>query len=293
MLDKLKDLGFKYSTLSGISIAISDIKESKKKPEIIANSQNLVDVLIVGRGGGSFEDLNCFNDEALARKLYDAPFPTISAVGHEGDYTICDFVCSFRAPTPTGAAMKLTKEKNDVLDIILNNSKRLSNGIKNSLINNFNSWNSLNNRLKLLSPDVLAENLDNKISDLTIRLNNSILNNLESKENSFNNLESRMRVDLVLNEINKRKTNVLNLENKIDLLFSNNIEQLELKFNSLVEKNIILNPLNIIKKGYTIVYKDDNIVYNVDELKQDDNISIKFSDGTALAKVTAVNKEEE
>jgi exodeoxyribonuclease VII large subunit len=102
-----------------------------------------------------------------------------------------------------------------------------------------------------------------------------------------------MRVDLVLNEINKRKTNVLNLENKIDLLFSNNIEQLELKFNSLVEKNIILNPLNIIKKGYTIVYKDDNIVYNVDELKQDDNISIKFSDGTALAKVTAVNKEEE
>lgn len=252
-----------------------------------------IDCLIIGRGGGSFEDLNCFNDEALARKLYDAPFPTISAVGHEGDYTICDFVCSFRAPTPTGAAMKLTKEKNDVLDIILNNSKRLSNGIKNILINNFNSWNSLNNRLKLLSPDVLAENLDNKISDLTIRLNNSILNNLESKENSFNNLESRMRFDLVLNEINKRKTNVLNLENKIDLLFSNNIEQLELKFNSLVEKNIILNPLNIIKKGYTIVYKDDNIVYNVDELKQDDNISIKFSDGTALAKVTAVNKEEE
>ena len=59
----------------------------------LANFYELCDVLIIGRGGGSFEDLNCFNDEALARKLYEAPFPTISAVGHEGDYTICDFVC--------------------------------------------------------------------------------------------------------------------------------------------------------------------------------------------------------
>ena len=103
-----------------------------------------IDCLIIGRGGGSFEDLNCFNDEMLARKLYDAPFPTISAVGHEGDYTICDFVCSFRAPTPTGAAMHLTKEKKDVNELILNYSKRLTTGIKNKLINGFNSWNNLN-----------------------------------------------------------------------------------------------------------------------------------------------------
>ena len=110
----------------------------------LAYADPSIDCLIIGRGGGSFEDLNCFNDEALARKLYDAPFPTISAVGHEGDYTICDFVCSFRAPTPTGAAMKLTKEKKDVNELVLNYSKRLATGIKNKLTQSFNSWNSLN-----------------------------------------------------------------------------------------------------------------------------------------------------
>jgi exodeoxyribonuclease VII large subunit len=149
----------------------------------LAYKDDTLDCLIIGRGGGSFEDLNCFNDESLARKLYEAPFPTISAVGHEGDYTICDFVCSFRAPTPTGAAMKLTKDKKDVNELIVNYSKRLSTGIKNKLVNGFNNWksisssyglakfdeiidikeqqlNDLNNRLNLLSPTVLAKKLN-------------------------------------------------------------------------------------------------------------------------------------
>ena len=271
----------------------SDAPQSLIKALDLAYRDLSIDCLIIGRGGGSFEDLNCFNDEALARKLYEAPFPTISAVGHEGDYTICDFVCSFRAPTPTGAAMKLTKEKKDVLDLILNNSKRLTNGIKNSLIKHFNEWNDLNNRLKLLSPDMLAESLDSKINDLTIRLNNAIINYFDIKDNKLINLNNRLRPELVFNEINKYENNVNSLENKLNLIMNNNIKQLELKFDALVEKNILLNPLNIIKKGYTVVYKDNEIIYNVSDLKENDNINIRFSDGIALANVISINKEEE
>lgn len=275
-----------------------------------------IDCLIIGRGGGSFEDLNCFNDEALARKLYEAPFPTISAVGHEGDYTICDFVCSFRAPTPTGAAMKLTKEKKDVNELILNYSKRLTTGIKNKLISGFNSWNSLNNsygltkfdeiinvkeqclndlnnRLNLLSPDALAKKLDDKIYDLTNRLNNSIVNYLNNKSLVLDSLKKRLRVELVVDYINNQFKDINNIEHKMDLIINKKINDYDNIFNHLIEKCTILNPLNIIKKGYTIVYKDNEIVYNINELEVNDQIDIKFSDGVATATINNKILDEE
>lgn len=282
----------------------------------LAYADPTIDCLIIGRGGGSFEDLNCFNDEALARKLYDAPFPTISAVGHEGDYTICDFVCSFRAPTPTGAAMKLTKEKKDVNELVLNYSKRLATGIKNKLTQSFNSWNSLNtsyglskfdeilgskeqlynnlnNRLMLLSPDNLAKNLEDKIVDLTNRLNKSVSNYFNNINLQINGLNSRLRSDLVIKRIENEYKEVSSLENKMNLLVEQQYATSVKIFNHLVEKCTILNPLNIIKKGYTIVYKDEDIVYNVDELNQNDEVKIKFNDGVALATVNEIIKDEE
>ena len=282
----------------------------------LAYADPSIDCLIIGRGGGSFEDLNCFNDEALARKLYDAPFPTISAVGHEGDYTICDFVCSFRAPTPTGAAMKLTKEKKDVNELVLNYSKRLATGIKNKLTQSFNSWNSLNtsyglskfdeilgskeqlynnlnNRLMLLSPDNLAKNLEDKIVDLTNRLNKSVSNYFNNINLQINGLNSRLRSDLVIKRIENEYKEVSSLENKMNLLVEQQYATSVKIFNHLVEKCTILNPLNIIKKGYTIVYKDEDIVYNVDELNQNDEVKIKFNDGVALATVNEIIKDEE
>ena len=282
----------------------------------LAYADPTIDCLIIGRGGGSFEDLNCFNDEALARKLYDAPFPTISAVGHEGDYTICDFVCSFRAPTPTGAAMKLTKEKKDVNELVLNYSKRLATGIKNKLTQSFHSWNSLNtsyglskfdeilgskeqlynnlnNRLMLLSPDNLAKNLEDKIVDLTNRLNKSVSNYFNNINLQINGLNSRLRSDLVIKRIENEYKEVSSLENKMNLLVEQQYATSVKIFNHLVEKCTILNPLNIIKKGYTIVYKDEDIVYNVDELNQYDEVKIKFNDGVALATVNEIIKDEE
>ena len=282
----------------------------------LAYADPTIACLIIGRGGGSFEDLNCFNDEALARKLYDAPFPTISAVGHEGDYTICDFVCSFRAPTPTGAAMKLTKEKKDVNELVLNYSKRLATGIKNKLTQSFHSWNSLNtsyglskfdeilgskeqlynnlnNRLMLLSPDNLAKNLEDKIVDLTNRLNKSVSNYFNNINLQINGLNSRLRSDLVIKRIENEYKEVSSLENKMNLLVEQQYATSVKIFNHLVEKCTILNPLNIIKKGYTIVYKDEDIVYNVDELNQYDEVKIKFNDGVALATVNEIIKDEE
>lgn len=294
----------------------SDAPKSLIKALDLAYKDLSIDCLIIGRGGGSFEDLNCFNDETLARKLYEAPFPTISAVGHEGDYTICDFVCSFRAPTPTGAAMKLTKEKKDVNELILNYSKRLTTAIKNKLITGFNNWNALNssyglskfdeiinvkeqqlndlnNRLNLLSPDALAKKLDDKISDLSSRLNSAINNYIDNKFLMFGSLNKRLRSELVIDFINNQYKDINNIYKKMDLIINQRINDYNKIFNHLIEKCTILNPLNIIKKGYTIVYKDNEIVYNVKELDINDQINIKFSDGVATATIDKIINNEE
>lgn len=282
----------------------------------LAYLDQTIDCLIIGRGGGSFEDLNCFNDEALARKLYDAPFPTISAVGHEGDYTICDFVCSFRAPTPTGAAMRLTKEKNDVLNSIFNYSKRLSVCMKNKLISSFNllqnlqnsyglakfdeiikktenKFNDLNNRINLLTPSQIAKNLDDKINNFTDRLNYAINQKIKITNQYLDNLSSRVRKELVLNRISNYEDIIENYQNNLSLLVNNKIDRLTDEFNYLLEKSTLLNPLNIIKKGYTIIYKDESMIYDVDELQINDKIKIKFNHGYAFATVDKLLKEEE
>ena len=98
------------------------------------NTLNNVDVIIIARGGGSFEDLFGFNDEAMARKIFESKIPVISAVGHETDFTICDFVSDLRAPTPSAAAELVYPEYTDLIRKINTNENRILLGIKNYIL---------------------------------------------------------------------------------------------------------------------------------------------------------------
>ena len=109
-----------------------------------ANFDKKADVLIIARGGGSLEDLSCFNDEELARTIFASSIPTISGVGHEADFTICDFVSSRRAPTPTGAAVIATPDQNELLTYIDNLVNRLTYNYKQNFIDNRNWNNTIN-----------------------------------------------------------------------------------------------------------------------------------------------------
>lgn len=236
----------------------------------LAYKDSELEAIIIGRGGGSFEDLNAFNDETLARLLATSKIPTVSAVGHEGDYTICDFVCSHRAPTPTGAAMVLTKEKQEVENMIFTIAKRIHQASKTNLINAFNSYDSLNKRLNLLSPDKIMENLSSKIDSLDTRLNLIINQIIENDSLKLDSLSTRINEDVI----------------------SGIIDNYETSFNHLVEKCTLLNPLNIIQKGYSIVYKDNEVISSVDKLNNNDEVSIKFSDGNVIATVNNINKNK-
>lgn len=257
-----------------------------------SNIDKLVDVVIIARGGGSIEDLSCFNDEELAREIFKSDIPTVSGVGHEADFTICDFVASLRAPTPTGAAVLVTPEKEKLYIDLMNIQKQIANLTKQKIINGFNEYqnlinsygfknflqilktredevNYLTNHLQLVSPLKIIENYEENVNGLKLRLS---LINLDQKIVNF--------YDKVveLESLNVKNTNKL-----LDLHTEN--------INQQIDKLILLNPLNLMKKGYTVTYQQDKIVSTVKDVNPKEDLIVRFADGKVVTKVVEVKDE--
>lgn len=257
-------------------------------------ADNNADVLIIGRGGGSFEDLACFNNEELVRTLAASPIPTVSAIGHEADYTICDFVSSYRAPTPTGAAMRLTKELPEVLGRVNQMANSITISVKNTLINAYNGWHKLTSsyvishfdevikvkevnyqnyvdRLKLLTPLYMAQKLDDNLLNMRNRLMISYNNQVNNQLSAFNQINSHLRDELIIKQLNNWETSV----------------------NNLIDKAVILNPLNVMKKGFSIVYQNNQIVKSIHDLNVNANVVVQMIDGTFGAKIISKGENNE
>lgn len=226
-----------------------------------------LDVLIVGRGGGSIEDLWPFNEEVVARAIFDCKIPVISAVGHEVDFTIADFVADLRAPTPTGAAELAVPNIFDVIKQINNLKIRLNENINTKINYQKLKLDSIKSSFVIKNPMLMYENKKQKIDQLFENLNKNIFINVSKK---------RMELDNIKNHYILKNPIVL-YEKKKDYL-SNLIQKLEL-----------VNPLNILKKGYTLTYVEDKLIKNIKDVKIDDTIKIRLSDGFIISKV--INKE--
>ncbi len=225
----------------------------------IKNAENYdIDTLIVGRGGGSIEDMWCFNEEEVAYAIYNCKIPVISAVGHEIDFTIADFVADLRAPTPTGAAELAVPNEKDVLEYI--------------------------NQLKIRSQKVVSnkiEFLNQKLKEIT---NKYILKNpisiYEVKEQQFDAIIEKLKFNIV-NLYNLKEKRYLNI--KSSYIFKNPeklIEKNTNKYLQILSKLETLSPLLTIKRGYSIAKKDGKVVTSCNDLKKDDKITIELKDGT-------------
>ncbi|MCI5703091.1 MAG: exodeoxyribonuclease VII large subunit [Erysipelotrichaceae bacterium] len=227
-----------------------------------------VDLIILGRGGGSIEDLWAFNEEIVARAIYEAKTPIISAVGHEVDFTIADFVADLRAPTPTGAAEMAVVNRTDVINEL--------------------------NHLKIR----LNEALLSKVNVLKIALenikSNYILNNpvimYENKKQVVDNLLEKIKT-LIYYKITNYNLKLDHLKKSYIL---NHPEELykkkSLKLDKIITSLELLNPLSVLKRGYTLTYKNDKVVRNIKDLKVDDIITIKFKEGTVKANIKEIGE---
>ena len=227
-----------------------------------AKDYNL-DVLIVGRGGGSIEDLWAFNEEIVARAIFDCPIPIISAVGHEIDFTIADFVADLRAPTPTGAAEIAVPNKSDVINYINQLNLRCQKNIKTIIelkkkrLDSIKSHYILNNPLDLYSAKI------QKLDYLTERLVKNYKVIIDKEKIKLNNIKTRP-------------------------LFSNPLlilDKTKQKYALLLSKLDTLSPLKTLERGYGIVKLNDKAITSIKDLKTDDLINIELKDGSVNAHV--------
>lgn len=234
----------------------------------IADNYDL-DVIILGRGGGSIEDLWPFNEEVVARKVFSCKTPIISGVGHQIDFTICDFVADVRAETPTGAAERAVPMLSDLLFEINNYKSRCSNIIKTILEKNKLRLIKLSESYVLKNPLSLYEIKEQKLDNIIDRLNFNINNT----------------ISLAKSKLGVIKSSIIFKEPSI--LYDNKLKKTE----HLIEKLEILNPLNALKRGYSVVKKDGKSINSIKEINKEDTIDINIKDGFLKAKVMEVKNE--
>ena len=221
-----------------------------------------LDVLIIGRGGGSIEDLWCFNEEKVARAIYALDTPVISAVGHEIDFTISDFVADLRAPTPTGAAEMCTPSKEDVQMFINQLNIRLINKIGVILKDK-------NKKLKKLKENYILKN--------PIAM-------YEVKEQKFDSLYEKL-LTIYKNIIIENKNELLLLKTNLTHSITNKLDKDKNNYVKLISKLEILNPILTIKRGYSIARINGEVVKSVKNVKNGDKIDIEVVDGKIIAEV--------
>ena len=221
-----------------------------------------LDLIIIGRGGGSIEDLWSFNSEALAREIYNSRVPVISGVGHEIDTTICDLVADKRAPTPTGAAEMAVKDQNNFFSYLNSYYARLKQAIFKRIELKKEKLNNLSNSFVLKNPKNIYEGHIQKLDHLEMKINNLFVSIVNDKKSHYELLKSSYKHVL---------TTYINKKNQ--------------KFDLIINKLDALSPLNTMKRGYSIIYKDEKIIKSAKKLKKDDVLELKLSDGDKKAKV--------
>ncbi len=227
-----------------------------------------VDVIIIGRGGGSIEDLWAFNEEIVADAIYNTNKPVISAVGHETDFTISDFVADLRAETPSGAAEKVVPDIKDLIFTLSQYDKRIYQLFGEKL-------RVCMLKLKQCDNTYIMTNID--------KLFESKYFNLQTIENKLNSLSPK-------NQIVSQSRELLNLDEHLKKEYKRLVLEKENSLVKSIEKLTLLNPLNIMSKGYSIVYKDEKIISNASMVKEKDELTIKLSKGLISATVTKVEE---
>ena len=240
-------------------------KDIAKKIELANSYKDIygIDTLIVGRGGGSLEDLWPFNEEIVARAIYNSSIPVISAVGHEIDVTISDYVADLRAPTPTAAAELAVPDINTIITYLDGAKTRGYNALNNIININTKKLDNLKNSYILNNPLSMYEIKEQKLDILIDNINRVMekrLDNIKVKLYTINN-------SYILNNP--------------DMLYKYSNQKLE----HIISKLEVLNPLSTLSRGYSIIKKDNKVISSIKNIKLDDVITITLKDGEVVGKV--------
>ncbi|MBD8036989.1 exodeoxyribonuclease VII large subunit [Solibacillus sp. A46] len=261
----------------------------------LANRHALCDVLIVGRGGGSIEDLWAFNEEIVARAIFESRIPIISAVGHETDTTIADFVADLRAPTPTAAAELAVPNQQQLYQQILHHQSILHQMMTSRLNFERNRLTKLQNSYPLATPERLYRPFIERLAQTDAALQNATKLYLLNEKSKLQTIDSKMKLHSPSYQLSAAKQQLSHQTELLTQRMQQQLAQSKVAFTNQLRMLEALNPLALMSKGFSVAYKEENVVKSIHDLEKGDTLHVTFQDGFAEAKVEKkhVNKDGE
>jgi exodeoxyribonuclease VII large subunit len=257
-----------------------------------ANGVADLDVLIVGRGGGSIEELWAFNEEIVAEAIFQSIIPVISAVGHETDTTIADFVADMRAPTPTAAAELAVPHWEDLFEKVLQRKIRLQRAISKKVESDREKLTTLQKSYAFRYPEQLIKQKEQQLDRVIENFQRNMTYLLERKRTSLNQIEKDLKRNdpksYILKAQEQLKKNEVLLQQHLRVIKKDR----DFQFQHLLAKLESLSPLKVMTRGYSLVYKDDGqLVKSVTNVKNGDPLQIKLKDGSVFCHIENIETD--
>ncbi|MGM9987081.1 MAG: exodeoxyribonuclease VII large subunit [Bacillaceae bacterium] len=272
--------------VQGENAAASIAKAIKK-----ANERMEVDVLIAGRGGGSIEELWAFNEEIVARSIYESTIPIVSAVGHETDFTIADFVADMRAPTPTGAAELVTPSTIELIERVEQRTNRLIQGMKGIQKHATQEVRKLTTSYAFRYPQQLYNQKEQQLDRVLDAFQRSMAVYTEQKGNQLSQLQLKLQTFHPSHDIKAAQLKVDGLQRQMLKELQRVIEVKGYTYTNLIGKLDALSPLKIMDRGYSLMYDNEkNMIKSVQQLKVGDCVNVTLKDGQANCLVQGIEE---
>jgi len=263
--------------------AAAEIAEAIKE----MNKYNLADVLIVGRGGGSIEDLWAFNEEIVAEAVFQSEIPIVCAVGHETDHTIAEYVADMRAPTPSAAAELVIAEKEQLTKHLHHIERQVLQYIKHQIVQGKHVIEGFVRQPALASPYFILGNWMQKVDDLRDQIDRSTLQYLKQRNLQLDSTKRQLQALNPLTKIQHTRQKISSLEGALIQAEKHLLSQLKQKLSSIVETMEAIDPKNLLKRGYSILFneKDRSVITSVKSVQKQQKIRVLVSGGEILAEV--------
>ena len=258
-----------------------------------ANEREDLDVLIIGRGGGSIEDLWAFNEEIVVRAIFESRLPIISSVGHETDVTLADFVADKRAATPTAAAELATPvTKLDLLTYLQNQEKRMTTAVKHTLSKKKEALRILSQSVIFRQPERLYDGYLQRLDQLQLRLKQGLNAELVRNQQKVQEQSHRLEQLSPIIKIQRYQDRIQQLKKLLRSQMAVTYDAKVAEVKRLSEALLMLDTSRIVARGYAIVKKGEVVVASAKDLKENDQVSLLMRDGQVELEVRDVKTKE-